>query len=57
MKMDNKKKLPPMEGLLPKLQSLPTDYRRHIVDVLGNHYMGRELTPSTIKLTVEFTRC
>jgi hypothetical protein len=56
MKTDNKKKLPPMEGLLPKLQSLPTDYRRHIVDVLGNHYMGRELTPSTIKLTVEFTR-
>ena len=46
----------PMEGLLPALADLPSDYRKHIVDILGNHFFGWGLSPRTIDLTVEFER-
>jgi len=56
MNIDNKNELPPMDGLLPKLAALDTDYRKNIIDVLGNPYMGPILSPQTIDLDVQFER-
>ena len=53
--IENKNEVP-LQGLLPALANLGTDYRRHFVDILGNHFISNELTASTIDLSVEFEK-